>query len=81
MYIEFDIDICGLVGSLFYKKSITITDTIKKINKRVSSDGDDIESVCRLNPLLCFCVFYFPRKSRTITNMSFKILDNIDNLS
>lgn len=70
-----------MVGSLFDKKPITIVDIIKKINKCVSSDDDDVGSFCRLYVLLSFCVFYFPRISRIIMNMPLKILDNVENLS
>ncbi|QCE09463.1 Aminotransferase-like [Vigna unguiculata] len=78
--VEFDDDVSGVVGSLFEKKPITLRDIIKKIKNLVVSD-DDVENACRLYLLLCFTVFYFPRTSRTVTNMPFKVLDNVDNLS
>jgi len=30
---------------------------------------------------LCFALLYFPRTSRTVTNMPFRLLDNLDNLN
>ena len=45
------------------------------------SDDDDVDNACRLYLLLFFSVFYFPRTSRTVSNMPFKDLDNLDNLS
>ncbi|XP_027912560.1 uncharacterized protein LOC114172019 [Vigna unguiculata] len=80
--VPFDSEVSGLVGSLFENKPISVRDISKKIKNYVSSDDDDdVQSVCRLYLLLCFSVFYFPRTSRTVNNMPFKILDNLDNLS
>ena len=42
---------------------------------------DDVDNACKLYLLLYFPVFYFPRTSKTVTNMPFKVLDNLDNLS
>jgi len=80
-YVEFDSDVSGLVGSLFNKKPITAGDISEKIKIYVGRDDDDVDSVCRLYLLLCFYVFYFPRTSRTVSNMPSKILDKLDNLS
>ena len=79
--VEFDDDVSGVVGSLFEKKPITLRDIINKIKNLVVSDDDDVDNAYRLYLLLCFTVFYFPRTSRTVTNMPFKVLDNVDNLS
>ena len=78
--VEFDVDVNEVVGSLFEKKPITLRYIINKIKNLVVSD-DDVDNACRLYLLLCFTVFYFPRTSRIVSNMPFKVLDNLDNLS
>ena len=61
---------------------ITVWDISEKIKIFVArDDDDDVDNVCRLYLLLCFCVFYFCKTSKTISNMPSKILDNLDNLS
>jgi len=80
--VPFDSEVSGLVGSLFENKPISVRDISNKIKNYVcSDDDDDVQSVCRWYLLLCFSVFYFPRTSRIVNNMPFKILDNLDNLS
>jgi len=44
------------------------------------SEADHVESVCQLYGLVCLAVLFFPRTSRTLTNLLFKLLDNLDNL-
>ena len=78
--VEFDVDVNEVVGSLFEKKPITLRYIINKIKNLVVSD-DDVDNACKLYLLLYFPVFYFPRTSKTVTNMPFKVLDNLDNLS
>ena len=71
----YDSEVSGLVGSLFENKHISVRDISNKIKNYVSSDDDDdVQSVCRLYLLLCFSIFYFPRTSRTVNTMPFKIL-------
>jgi len=79
--VEFDSDISGLVGSLFDNKPIIIGYISEKIKICVDKDDDDVDNVCRLYLLPYFCVSYFPRTSRIVSNMPSKILDNLDNLS
>ncbi|QCE03582.1 Ulp1 protease family [Vigna unguiculata] len=46
-----------------------------------SLDGKCVEFDVDVVSVTFFTVFYFPRTSRTVTNMPFKVLDNLDNLS
>jgi len=50
------------------------------IRSIIVTEHDDVNIVCRLYILLCFPVLYFPRNSKSIYNMPFKILDDIDSL-
>jgi len=70
--VKFDSDVSGLVGSLFHNKPITVGDIHEKIKICMGRDDDDVDSVCRLYLLLYFCVFYFPRTSKTVSNMPSK---------
>jgi len=45
------------------------------------SEADHVESVYRLYGFLCFVVLYFLRTFRTVTNLPFRLLDNLDNLT
>ena len=78
--VDFDSDMCGEVGLLFPKKQITIKEIIQRISELVGEE-EEAESVCRLYVLLCLAVLYFPRTSRTVTNMPFRLLDNLDKLN
>jgi len=68
----FDNDVCGEVGVLFYNKEIKIKDTIERIKMLVSKENH-VNSISHLYVLMFFAVFYFPRTSRIVTNMSFGI--------
>jgi len=43
-------------------------------------EADNVENVCRLYGLLCSAVLFFPRTSRSLTNLPFRLLDNLDTL-
>jgi len=77
--------VCGVLKSLFENEPITIDDIVNRIYFYLQSgndnDIDNVDNVCRLYLLLCFALLYFPRTSRTVTNMSFRLLDNLDNLN
>lgn len=45
----------------------------------VNNDEIEVDVVCRLYLLVCFVVF-FPRKSVYVSNMSYALLDDLDNL-
>jgi len=47
----------------------------------VGSDCNEVDNVCRLYIFVCFAVFYFPRNSKTISNIPCSVLDHIDGLS
>jgi len=80
--VQFDDEICGVVGSLFDGEAVTINTITKKIKSMVSSNEvDDVDGVCRLYSLMCFVVLYFPTTSSRIRALPFKLLDNIASLS
>jgi len=79
--VEFDKNICGVVGSVMKDKLLTVENVIDVIKSLVEVEFVDVDNVCRLYILVCFAVLYFPRNSRTISNISFSVLDNIDRLS
>jgi len=83
--VEFNSVVCGVIKSLFEHEPITIDDIVNRIYFYLQSgddnDIDNVDNVCRLYLLLCFALLYFPRTSRTVTNMPFRLLDNLDNLN
>jgi len=79
--VDFDKNVCGVVGSLMKDKLITVENVIEMIKSVVESDSDDVDNVCRLYIFVCFVVLYFPRNSKTISNIPCIALDNIDGLS
>jgi len=83
--VEFNSVVCGVIKSLFEHEPITIDDIVNRIYFYLQSgddnDIDNVDNVCRLYLLLCFALLYFPRTSRTVTNMPFTLLDNLDNLN
>jgi len=78
--VQFDGYACGCVASLFSGECITIKDIVKVISYTIGTEEDDVDSVCRLYILLCFVVFYFPRNSKSVCNMPFRVLENLDSL-
>ena len=79
--VEFDKNICGVVGSVMKDKLLTVENVINVIKSLLEAEFVDVDNVCRLYILVCFAVLYFPRNSRTISNIPFSVLDNIDRLS
>jgi len=79
--VEFDKNVFGVVNSLLKDKLITIENVIEMIKSMVHSDFDDVDNVCRLYIFVCFAVLYFSRNSKTVSNISSTVLDNIDGLS
>ncbi|XP_027922562.1 uncharacterized protein LOC114180443 [Vigna unguiculata] len=79
--VEFEKNICGVVGSVMKDKLLTVENVINVIKSLLEAEFVDVDNVCRLYILVCFAVLYFPRNSRTICNIPFSVLDNIDRLS
>jgi len=79
--VDFDKNVCGVVGSLLKDKLITVENVIEMIKSVVESDSDDVDNVCRLYIFVCFVVLYFPRNSKIVSNILCSVLDNIDELS
>jgi len=77
--VVFHSDLCGEVVLIFPSKEIKISDIIERMRELVS-EADDVENVCRLYGLVCVAVLFFPRTSRTLTNLPFRLLDNLDTL-
>ena len=78
--VEFDVYGCGLVGSLFCGERICIKGITNMIRSLIETECDDVDNVCRLYILLCFVVLFFPKNSKVVCNMPFRILDDIDSL-
>ena len=78
--VPFDECIVGLVGEMFNSKSTTLSDLLEKFNVIVLDDNIEVDVVCRLYIFVCLVVFFFPRKSRIVVNMSSVVLDDIDSL-
>jgi len=79
--VEFNKNVCRVVGSLLRHKVITIENVIQMMKSVIKSEFNDVENVCRLYIFVCFVVLYFPRNLKTISNIPYSFLDNIDNLS
>ena len=75
--VVFDSELCGEVGLLFPSWEIKVIDIIQRMRDLVG-EADNVENVCRLYGLLCFVVLFFPRTSRSLTNLPFRLLDNLD---
>ena len=73
--VNFDSELCGEMGLLFLTREIKIKDIIERMRKLVS-EVDHVDSVCRLYLLLCFVVLYFPKTSMIVTNMPLRLLDH-----
>ncbi|KOM49861.1 hypothetical protein LR48_Vigan08g068800 [Vigna angularis] len=78
--VNFDDDFDAVVCHQFSSKSFTVKDVIHRIKLLIQNNETDVDCVCRLYILVCFIVFYFPRHSKAVSNMPFRVLDNIDNL-
>ena len=79
--VDFDKTVCGVVGGLLQDKIVTVKTIIEIIQSLVGSDSNEVDNVCRLYIFVCFVVFYFPRNSKTISNIPCSVLDDIDGLS
>jgi len=79
--VDFDKTICGVVGGLLEDRIVTVETVIEIIQSLVDSDSDQVDNVCRLYIFVCFVVLYFPRNSKTISNIPCSVLDDIDGLS
>ena len=79
--VDFDKTVCGVVGGLLQDKIVTVKTIIEIIQSLVGSDSNEVDNVCRLYIFVCFAVFYFPRNSKTISNIPCSVLDDIDGLS
>ncbi|QCD92948.1 hypothetical protein DEO72_LG5g1017 [Vigna unguiculata] len=79
--VEFEKNIYGVVGSVMKDKLPTVENVINVIKSLLEGEFVHVDNVCRLYILVCFAVLYFPRNSRTICNIPFSVLDNIDRLS
>jgi len=79
--VDFDKIVCGVVGGLLQDKIVTVETVIEIIQALVGSDSEKVDNVCRLYIFVCFVVLYFPRNSKTISNIPCSVLDDIDGLS
>jgi len=79
--VDFDKTVCGVVGGLLEDKIVTVEIVIEIIQSLVDSVFDQVGNVCRLYIFVCFTVLYFPRNSKTISNIPCSVLDDIDGLS
>jgi len=79
--VEFEKNISGVMGSVMKDKLLTVENVINVIKSLLEAEFVDVDNVCRLYILVCFAILYFPRNSRTICNIPFSVLDNIDRLS
>ncbi|XP_022642562.1 uncharacterized protein LOC106774665 [Vigna radiata var. radiata] len=78
--VPYDESVCGLVGEMFNSKTTTLKDLINMFKVIVDNDDTEVDVVCRLYLLVCFVVFYFPRKSKFVSNMPCIVLDDLDSL-
>jgi len=77
--VVFDTELCEEVGLLFPSREIKVSDIIQRMRDLVG-EADNVKNVCRLYGLLCFAVLFFPRMFRCLTNLPFRLLDNLDTL-
>jgi hypothetical protein len=66
------------VKSLFTGEEITVESIINKLS--VLSNEENIEDFCRVYILFAFFALYFPRKSKNVNNVPFKLLDDLNML-
>ncbi|KOM25898.1 hypothetical protein LR48_Vigan205s003500 [Vigna angularis] len=79
--VPFDESVVGKVGESFNSKCTKLKDLIDMFNVLVGNDDSEVDVVCRLYVLVCFVVFFFPRKARYVSNMPCLVLDDLDSLS
>ncbi|KAG2391192.1 uncharacterized protein HKW66_Vig0130470 [Vigna angularis] len=79
--VPFDESVVGKVGESFNSKCTKLKDLIDMFNVLVGNDDSEVDRVCRLYVLVCFVVFFFPRKARYVSNMPCSVLDDLDSLS
>jgi len=77
--VVFDTELCGEVGLLFPSREIKVRDIIQRMRDLVG-EANNVENFCRLSGLLCFVFLFFPRTSRSLTNLPSRLLDNLDTL-
>ena len=77
--VVFYIELCEEVGLLFPSREIKVSDIIERMRDLVG-EVDNVQNVCRLYGLVSFAVLFFPQTSRTLTNLPFRLLDNLDTL-
>lgn len=78
--VPYDESVLNLVGEMFNPKTTTLKDHINIFNVIVQNDDIEVDVVCRLYVLVCFIVFYFPRKSTFVSDMPYTVLDDLDSL-
>ncbi|KOM52195.1 hypothetical protein LR48_Vigan09g085400 [Vigna angularis] len=79
--VPFEESVVGKVGEMFNPKTTTLKDLMNKFDGLVFNESIEVDVICRLYILVCFLVFYFPRKSRVVSNMPCLVLDDLDRLS
>lgn len=65
---------------MFNPKTTTLKDLINMFNIIVHNDDIEVDVICHLYILVCFVVFYFPRKFKFISNISCSELNDLDSL-
>ncbi|KOM37269.1 hypothetical protein LR48_Vigan03g065000 [Vigna angularis] len=79
--VSFEESVVVKVGEMFNPKTTSLKDLMNKFDGLVLNDSIEVDVICRLYILVCFVVFYFPRKSRFVSNMPCLVLDDLDRLS
>ncbi|KAG2389780.1 Arabinogalactan peptide 16 [Vigna angularis] len=73
-----DESLVSMVGGMFNPKTTTLKELRNMFDMIVHNDEIEVDVVCRLYLLVCFVVFYFPRKSMYVSNMPCAMLDDLD---
>ncbi|KOM55482.1 hypothetical protein LR48_Vigan10g137400 [Vigna angularis] len=76
-----DDSVVGKVGEMLNPKTTRLKDLMNMFDGMVLNDGIEVDVICRLYILVCLMVFYFPRKSRFVSNLPCLVLDDLDMLS
>ncbi|WJX62151.1 Ulp1 peptidase [Trifolium repens] len=66
------------VKSLFTGEEITVESIVKKLS--VLNNEENLEDFCRVYILFAFFALYFPRKSKIVNKVPFKLLDDLNML-